>query len=251
MLKFANSPQGPDIPFRESMGTELYRSYGLVVPAWNPIHLTDAFIDQNPSCWMQTAEGSVRPAAGLCFGSRYLGSYGERLFEVLPGNWFTRVHNRTSFWLAWAIDVCARHTDNRQAVFVSQPSGEIRAYFMDHGHLFGGQSDAHRNYIAASRYLDARIYPSLTARAVNQLRRQVSVIHVDELWKKAQSLPEEWRTAPAIYAFGQGLNRLSTHKHIADVIEQITEQAGHQNSHHMHSVVTMRENPRALAANIS
>ena len=197
VLKFANNPQGPDIPFHESMGTELYQSYGLSVPVWKPIHLTDAFIDQNPGCWMQTARGQVRPDSGLCFGSRYLGSNGERLYEVLPGSSLTKVHNRASFWLAWAVDVCAMHMDNRQAVFVSQPTGQLRAYFVDHGHLFGSTTNVRRNYMLASRYLDARIYPSLTTREVNHLLNQVCAIPVDELWKKSQTLPEEWRTVQA------------------------------------------------------
>ena len=63
---------------------------------------------------MQTPEGQLRPEPGMCFGSRYLGEDSTRLFEVLPGNSFRRVRNLQDFWLAWMIDICAGHTDNRR-----------------------------------------------------------------------------------------------------------------------------------------
>lgn len=110
VVKFANNLQGPNLAFNEAMGAELYRQLGLPVPDWKPLILRDAFIDNNPDCWIQTPYGRLRPAAGLCFGSRFLGGGGERLFEILPGSAFARVRNLRDFWLAWLIDVCASYS---------------------------------------------------------------------------------------------------------------------------------------------
>src|SRR5208337_4281241 len=117
VVKFLNNPQGPNVLFNEIAGSELYRACGLAVPEWRSLLLSDSFIDKNPESWMQTPEGRLRPTAGLCFGSRFMVGDGKRLIEFLPRSSFRRVRNRTSFWLAWLIDVCAEHTDNRQAIF--------------------------------------------------------------------------------------------------------------------------------------
>jgi hypothetical protein len=84
VVKFTNNIQGANLPFNESIGTELYRACKLRVPAWKPVLVTDSFLDQNPDCWMQTPKGRLRPDSGLCFGSRFLGGDGIRLLEVLP-----------------------------------------------------------------------------------------------------------------------------------------------------------------------
>ena len=108
VVKFANNLQGPNLLFNESAGSELYRACGLPVPEWRPIEVSDSFLDKNPDCWMQTEKGYLRPASGLCFGSRFLGGNDKRLFEILPGSMFNRVHNQVNFWLAWLIDVMRR-----------------------------------------------------------------------------------------------------------------------------------------------
>src|ERR1017187_7147776 len=100
VVKFTNNLQGANLPFNESIGTELYRACGLSVPSWMPLLVTDSFLDQNPDCWMQTQEGRLRPDSGLCFGSRFLGGNGVKIFEVLSGSSFKRVINHMSFWLA-------------------------------------------------------------------------------------------------------------------------------------------------------
>src|SRR5580700_5874154 len=70
VVKFAHNLQGPNLLFNESAGTELFRCCGLAVPEWRPLLVTSDFLDQNPGCWMRTAEEVLRPNAGLCFGSR-------------------------------------------------------------------------------------------------------------------------------------------------------------------------------------
>jgi len=73
VVKFANNLQGPNLLFNESAGSELYRACGLAVPEWRPLEVSEDFLDENHDCWMQTPEGQLRPASGLCYGSRFLG----------------------------------------------------------------------------------------------------------------------------------------------------------------------------------
>src|ERR1035437_3359153 len=82
VVKFTNNLQGPNLAFNESMGTELYRICGLPVPSWRAILVTASFIDQNPGCWIETAEGKLRPKEGVCFGSQFLCTEDSRLLEL-------------------------------------------------------------------------------------------------------------------------------------------------------------------------
>jgi hypothetical protein len=127
VLKFAHNLQGPNLLFNEVMGTELYRACGLPVPEWRPLLLTDSFLDRNPSCWFEADGESIRPLAGLCFGSRFLATGEDSPLEILPGSHFARVANRHAFGLAWLIDICAQHSDNRQALFLHRPGGGLLA----------------------------------------------------------------------------------------------------------------------------
>jgi hypothetical protein len=221
VVKFTNNLQGPNLLFNEGAGCELYRACNLPVPKWKPLLLTDKFLDANPDCWMQTPERILRPQSGLCFGSRFLGGDGIRLLEILPGGSFSRVRNRADFWLAWLIDICAAHVDNRQAIFVEDAWGWLHGYFVDHGHLFRGPKGEHRFHYRASRYLDPRIYLHLPSRHINVLFTIAANLSVDRLWRKIQALPEDWKTTSALNGFTECLGILSSPRRLQDTIESM------------------------------
>lgn len=223
VVKFTNNLQGPNLPFNESMGTELYRACGLAVPSWNPLTLSDSFIDSNPDCWMQTSDGILRPASGLCFGSRFMGGKGKRLLEILSASSFQRVRNRKSFWLAWLIDICAAHADNRQAIFERDADGWLEAYFIDHGHLFGGPSANLKKNFQVSRYLDPRMYQNVCSLELLSFQKIVKTLDSDRLWQRAETLPLDWKTASTADGFAQFLNRLSTTSLVQNVVDTMLD----------------------------
>jgi len=218
VLKFSNNLQGVNLPFNESVGTELYRACGLSVPSWKRLLVTDSFLDQNSDCWMQTPEGRLRPKSGVCFGSRFLGGDGAILLEILPGCSFKRISNSGSFWLAWLIDICARHADNRQALFLEDGNRRIEAFFVDHGHLFGGPKGEQRLHFMASRYLDSRVYQDASPQCQLNLLKVVGSLDVDGLWRRVQGLPDDWKTESAIEGFKQCLDRLSNYELLRNIV---------------------------------
>jgi hypothetical protein len=223
VVKFANNLQGPNVLFNECAGNELYRAYGLPVPEWTPLRVSDSFLDRNPECWMQTELGSLRPASGLCFGSRLMGQDGGRILEILPSSAFRRVRNQSDFLLAWLIDICADHIDNRQAVFVEEAEGWLEAYFIDHGHLFGGPAgDLNRNF-RASRYLDPRIYPAVSFEALPKFKNLVQALDVDKLRQRTKAIPNEWSDASAWERFDRCLQRLKMDSLVQNVFETIAD----------------------------
>ena len=223
VVKFTNNLQGANLLFNESAGSELFRACGLAVPSWKPLFVGDSFLDQNPDCWIQTPEGRLRPDSGLCFGSRFLGGDGIRLLEILPGTSFKRVRNRESFWLAWMIDICANHVDNRQAIFVEDAEGWLEAHFVDHGHLFGGPKGEQRLYFQASRYLDPRIYQCISLLQRRYFQTIAGSIDVDQLWQRIHALPRDWKTATALKSFAECLDRLLNAKLLQNILDTMAD----------------------------
>jgi hypothetical protein len=223
VVKFADNIQGSNLAFNEAMGTELYRACGLTVPLWKPLLLTDSFLDRNPACWMQTERGLLRPAAGRCFGSRFLGTVGTRLLEILPETSYRRLRNRTSFWLAWLVDICAEHADNRQALFLQQADGCFEAHYVDQGHVFGGPNGNQRVHYIASRYLDSRIYPAITRDERRGIRKALRALDAESLLRVANALPDEWKMVSALDSLGRCLQRLSKELLLENLLETMID----------------------------
>ncbi len=220
VVKFVRNLQGPNLLFNEVIGTELYRTFGLPVPKWRPILVTDLFLDRNSSCWFQTESGPIRPAAGLCFGSRFLGGTGEAVWEILPGCYFDRVSNRRVFGLAWLLDVCAEHSDNRQAIYLHTPGGNLHAVFIDHGSMFGGPCACDQPHPIASRYLDPRVY---TEQRVGEFRRGSDMLNSRSLWNLLRALPSDWYSASALERFSACVSRLADPESLRQVRESIAD----------------------------
>jgi len=224
VVKFSNSPQGPNLAFNEAIGTELYHSIGLPVPPWRPIDVSDSFIDVNPACWIQTERGLRRPEAGRCYGSRFIGGERTRLFEILPGNGIKRVRNREDFWLAWLVDVCAEHSDNREAIFQELSGGELTAIFIDHGHMFGGADGRSTPKPRTSAYLDLRIYPDVLAeRFLMTSRIILSNINAENVCNEIDHLPEEWKSESSISVTLGCLDRLLSTQFVKTVADTIVD----------------------------
>jgi hypothetical protein len=219
VVKFSNNLQGPNVLFNESAGTELYHGCGLAAPAWRPLLVSESFLDRNPGAWMETDDGPLRPAAGLCFGSLFMGGEPGRIFEILPGTSFSRIRNRMSLWLAWMVDVCADHVDNRQAIFKEDTQGQLHAFFIDHGHLFGGPDGRHRLPIVASRYLDPRIYPELERDDISDLLNTLRSIDADRIWRRVEALPEDWKATSALDRVRRCLDSLADAGRVRALLE--------------------------------
>ena len=221
VVKFRNNLQGPNVLFNESIGTELYRLSKLPVPIWRPVVVKSSLIEQNPGYWFETAHGTLRPDPGLCFGSQFLGSEGTPVYEILPGNFYKLIRKRSNFWLAWLLDVCASHSDNRQAVFSQRIDGTLDAHFIDHGHIFGGPKGEERPRPIAARYLDPRLYDTISYTLVGRLAKFAAGLDIDRLWAQANALPDEWRTRSACARLSDCLNVVSSLRMVEEILNTL------------------------------
>lgn len=208
VLKFSDNLQGPQVLFNEVAGAELFRAFRLPVAQWEPLLITGSFLDANPECWPLIGPEPCRPQPGLCFASRFLGTPGRPLLEVLPGSSLSRIRNRTSFWLAWLLDVCCDHTDNRQAIFSQDSEGWLHASFIDSGHLLRGAHGDRKPNIWSSRYLDPRVYENISATDAPLDRHIIASFDADQARARILAMPQDWMSPPAVRVLTHSLNRL-------------------------------------------
>lgn len=223
VVKFCNNLQGANLQFNESIGTELYRAFGLPCPEWKPLFISDRFLSLNRECWIETPQGRLRPTPGFCFGSRFMSKNGSRLLEILPGSSFTRIRNRRSFWLAWLIDICAESADNGQAIFEENEAGSLNPFFIDHGHMFGGPKGEQHSKFLASRYLDVRIYTGVSSKYLLDIQRTAASLDSDQLWLRIGKLPDHWMSISALERLNRCLVRLSTCSFVRSTIETMID----------------------------
>lgn len=223
VVKFVDNMQGPNLLFNESVGTELYRLSGLPVPCWRPLQVSKAFIDSNAGCWFESPMGRVRPTAGLCFGSSFLGGKDVQLFEILPRSFHQRVRNADDFWLAWLLDGCASHADNRQAIFRERADRTLDAVFIDQGHMFGGPKGDLRPSLKVSRYIDQQLYSVVSSGKDGQLHQLAVQVDADALWQFARALPPEWITESACSRLSECLNAIESSRSLDVLVDSKAE----------------------------
>jgi len=221
VVKFQDNPQGPNVPFNESLGSALYGACGLNVPSWAAMEISDSFLDRHPECWFWTEDHYHRPKAGWCFASRYQGMGESKVLEVLSRSMFSRIRDRQNFWKAWFLDILCEHCDHRQTLFLRTETGELDPVFFDHGHLFGGPTGDTTPKVLASRFLDTRIYVDINLEGCNQIAHLIESLHQEKLHRIVANLPQEWVTPSAIGQFHQLLIRLSDGSLIANVSDYL------------------------------
>jgi hypothetical protein len=220
VVKFFDNPHGRNVLFNECCGNLLYRACGLAVAGWQTVRISSSFIEENRDCWMTSSLGKQAPRPGLCFASHFLGRL--RIFEILAGSSMGRVANRKSFWLAWLLDRCAAHSDNRQAIFCDTAQGYL-AIFIDHGDMFGGPNGEAVPHPIAPRYLDDRIYTEPEPGELRTWLQRVEQIDTEQLWEDVVSIPEEWRCASGLSHFAECLNRLHDHAFLQRTLDELVE----------------------------
>ena len=164
VVKMAGNPQGSNVVANEFLGSVIAGAVGLPVAESMAIHLSDHFIDSEQDIWFELPSGRKRPDAGLHFGSRLVGqpSGPQRPSEYISPSRINTIANRDAFLGMYILDVWANHQDNRQAVLLrTSNNGAQEAFFIDHGHMFGGPDWNFRERPGVALHLESSVYSKL------------------------------------------------------------------------------------------
>lgn len=199
VLKMAGNPQGRTVLANEALASMLCRRLGLPVADWAYVRISDELLDANPHLWWELPEGSVRPKAGLAFGSVVIHQEdGTPANEILPSSWVGRLSNREDFAGMLFFDLWTGARDARQAVFLSsEGSRAVRAVFIDHGHCFGGPDGELKDETCWARamHLHKPVYEGLfQQRRFNAWKQAIQNITTEEIHAFLGQIPQEWLT---------------------------------------------------------
>ena len=155
--------------------------------------------------------------------------------------------NRDDFWIAWLLDVCAGHCDNRQALFVAEGNQSFRAVFIDQGHMFGGPNGMQRPHFVASRYyIDPRIYCDVCFSLIRKLRATASRIDADRVWRCVHSLPDDWKTHSALSNLKECLDTVKNPRLIERIVERLSKSAASADETDKNAIQPRRKPPNSI-----
>src|ERR1700683_5613890 len=138
VVKFQNNPQHLRVLANELFATRLAEAVGLSVPATEVVEVSGWLVDNTPELYMDTGSQQERCAAGLQFGSRYVGGLMPgQVVDYLPDEQLAEVRNLDEFAGILALDKWTGNANGRQAVFTrKQRERRYRAVFIDYGYCF-------------------------------------------------------------------------------------------------------------------
>lgn len=219
--------------FNEAAGTILYQSLGLPSPRWTPVFASRKFFDQNPLA-RTACPADPKLYTGLAFGSGLVSGSLTRCSDLLPSASISRLRNSEMFWLAWLVDACAFHSDNRQAVFTTCADRRVEATFIDHGRMFGGLTGCDEPKVEASRYLDSRLYPEFTTSTFTWIENAILQLNGAACIGQITCVPETWVTTCALGALNSALLRLSTRQLWENILHRMVATLERQKNRNEH-----------------
>jgi hypothetical protein len=213
VVKMKDNPQGVNTLANELLGSLMAKSVGLPVAEGKGIYLSDSFIDSYTDLWFDLPSGRRRPDKGMHFGSLFVGqpSGQSRPTEYISPSRVNLITNRDAFLGMYILDVWANHQDNRQAI-LRRASDELtqEAFFIDHGHMFGGPEWDFKECPGVAFHLEMAVYSDLWQD--EQIASWIShfqTVVPEVLTSVAHSMPSQWYKGEIAELIGRLAERLA------------------------------------------
>jgi hypothetical protein len=138
VVKFQNNPQHVRVLANELLATRIAARLGLPVPVVEVVGVGEWLIAHTPELRIELAGQSLRCAAGLQFGARFVvDPFAGQVFDYLPQAMLPRVRNLETFAGVLAFDKWTCNANGRQAVYWRRPREQkYTASFVDQGYCF-------------------------------------------------------------------------------------------------------------------
>ena len=189
VVKFQNNPQHLRVLANELYATRLAEAVGLSVPATEVVEVSEWLVENTPELYMETAHQQERCAAGLQFGSRYVGGLMPgQVVDYLPEEQLAEVRNLTEFAGMLVVDKWTCNSNGRQAVFHRKPREKrYAANFVDQGYCFHAGEWSFPDAPLRGVYGRNRVYADVTGWAsFEPWLSRVEGLEPDAVWQIAE-----------------------------------------------------------------
>ncbi|MHB1701582.1 MAG: HipA family kinase [Acidobacteriaceae bacterium] len=195
VVKFQNNAQHIRVLANELIATRLAEQAGLTVPQCDVVEVTPWLIANTPELVIEERSRRVACAAGLQFGSRFVGGLMPgQVVDYLPEERLGEVRNLAEFAGMLAIDKWTCNSNGRQAVFERKArERKYKACFIDQGFCFHAGEWSFPDAPLRGVYARNRVYAGVTGwDSFEPWLTRVETMEAGKLWTVAEAVPPEW-----------------------------------------------------------
>ena len=195
VVKFQNNPQHLRVLANELLATRLAEAVGLSVPATEVVEVSEWLIANTAGMQMQLGQKQVPCAAGLQFGSRYVGGLMPgQVLDYLPEEQIGEVRNLEEFAGMLVIDKWTGNSNGRQAVFHRKArERRYRAVFVDQGYCFHAGEWSFPDAPLRGVYARNSVYAGVTGwESFEPWLGRAEQMAPEQVWAIAETVPPEW-----------------------------------------------------------
>lgn len=194
VAKFTGNPQGNRTLINEWIATHLLSSFDVSIPR---LVLLDYDSSLLGATFFTFGNREVAVESGLHLGSLCpVSPERQAIFDFLPKKLLEKTINLEDFARMLVLDTFLHQVDRRQAIFVRARSGgglAFRAFFIDHGMVFGGSAWDLNAPTKEYFYFDRLVYSQLQMDSIcGRMISEIEALRENEIYKAVAELPPSW-----------------------------------------------------------
>ncbi|MGC9158278.1 MAG: HipA family kinase [Terracidiphilus sp.] len=195
VVKFQNNPQHRRVLANEFLASKLASAAGLTTPEVELVEVSSWLVENTPELEIDLGRTRVRCAAGLQFGSRFVGGLMPgQVVDYLPEEQMAEVRNLGEFAGILALDKWTANANGRQAVFArKQRERRYRAVFIDYGYCFHAGEWKFEDLPLRGVYHRNDVYREIIGwGSFDPWLTRLETMPEETVWAAASEVPPEW-----------------------------------------------------------
>ena len=195
VVKFQNNPQHMRVLANELLASRIALAAGLTAPETELVEVSNWLVEHTPELEIDLGRTRVRCAAGLQFGSRFVGGLMPgQVVDYLPEEQMVEVRNLGEFAGILALDKWTGNANGRQAVFARrQRERRYRAVFIDYGYCFHAGEWKFEDAPLRGVYYRNDVYREIAGwEAFEPWLTRLETMAAETVWAAASEVPPEW-----------------------------------------------------------
>jgi hypothetical protein len=195
VVKFQNNPQHLRVLANEFLVSRLASAVGLTAPEVELVEVSNWLVENTPELEIDLGKTRVRCAAGLQFGSRFVGGLMPgQVVDYLPDEQLTEIKNLGEFAGILALDKWTGNINGRQAVFVrKQRERRYRAVFIDFGYCFHAGEWRFEDIPLRGVYFRNHVYREICGwESFEPWLTRLETLSAETVWAAASEIPPQW-----------------------------------------------------------